>query len=253
MEEVVTQNQPIVPQKSNNIRLPKWLVVTSVLMLVMIFVVGILVIGIMLGKNQNPISKTASLTTPTPAVTLIPSITPIKTVPQFPVSINPNLIRFISEKLGITFTYLKSQNGQTISAQEIGNRVYVYFDKTQATTGQYLMVMDKDKNQTLEQAIRTQILKGYSESDCIIQPVTQYLPKGFNALSIVVPVGPNDNMETLEPKIQKCPTGYTAVGGMAYFIEDPSHPDKMIFLSIGQYLIDSEGDNVGWQNTLQLF
>jgi len=60
-------------------------------------------------------------------------------------------------------------------------------------------------------------------------------------------------MESIQAKVQKCPVGYTAMGGMAYFIEDPSHPDKMIFLSIGQYLIDSEGDNKGWQDTLQLF
>ncbi|HUD09194.1 MAG TPA: hypothetical protein VMR77_00080 [Patescibacteria group bacterium] len=253
MEEVATQNQPSQPQKPNDVRLPKWLVITSVLMLVMILAAVILLVGIMLGKSQSPISKTVSLATPTPVVTLAPTVAPTKTVPQFPAITNPNLKRFISEDLGVTFTYLIDQNGQKISAQEIGNKVYVYFSNTQATEGQYLMIMDKDKNQTLEQAIRTQILKGYSESDCLIQPETQYIPVGFTALAIVVPINQNDTSDQIQAKVQKCPATYTAMGGMAYFIEDPSHPDKMIFLSIGQYLINSEGDNVGWQNTLQLF
>jgi hypothetical protein len=225
----------------------------SVLMLVMIIAGGILLVGIMLGKSQNPISKTVSLITPTPVVTVTPTVVPTKTVPQFLAITNPNLKRFISENLGVTFTYLIDQNGQTIATQEIGNRAYVYFANTQATTGQYLMTMDKDKNQTLEQAIKTQILKGYSEADCLIKPQTQYVPKGFNALMIVVPINQNDTSDQIQAKVQKCPATYTAMGGMAYFIEDPSHPDKMIFLSIGQYLINSEGDNIGWQNTLQLF
>jgi hypothetical protein len=252
-ENLKEEKQVEIVSKPNYIKLPKWLVVVLIAVLLIVFAAGILVIGIMLGKNQNVTSKTVALATPTPAVTIFPSVVPTKTVPQFPAITNPNLKRFISEKLGVTFTYLIDQNGQTIAAQEIGNRVYVYFVKTQATTGQYLMVMDKDKNQTLEQAIKAQILKGYSESDCLIKPVTQYIPTGFTALSIVVPVGQNDDMETIQTKVQKCPTGYTAMGGMAYFIEDPKFPDKMIFLSIGQYLINSEGDNVGWQNTLQLF
>jgi hypothetical protein len=153
----------------------------------------------------------------------------------------------------VSFTYLKSQDGQTVSTKEVDDKVYVYADNTNPTNGQYLQVMPKDKNQTLEQAIKFLILNGYSTSDCVIQPATQYIPAGFQALEIVVPFDPNATQDEIVAKSEKCPTTFTAMGGMAYFVEDPNHPDKMIFLSIGQYLINSEGNDQGWQNTLQVF
>lgn len=254
MEEVVKEKeekQPTEPQKQNYVKLPKWIAIISALILMVILVSGIFLLGIILGKAHNSTVTIITNTTPTSSPTS--SVTPTKTVPNFPTSANPNLIRFTSEKLGITFTYLKSQNGQTISTQEIGNKVYIFFDNTAPTNGQYLEVFSKDKNQSLADAIKAQILKGYALTDCQLKPETQYVPKGFEALAIVVPINPNDDQATIEAKVSKCPQGYTAMGGMAYFIEDPSHPDRMIFLSIGQYLINSEGDNIGWQSTIQLF
>jgi hypothetical protein len=253
MEEVAKEKEvkPVEPQKSNYVKLPKWLVVVLVLVVLIVLAAGLFYLGMMLGKGQNP--GAATQPTPTTALTPTGAVTPTKGVPEFPQSSNPNLKRFISEKLGISFTYLISQNGQTIAAQEIGNKVYVYFTNAQATQGQYVEIFDKDKNQTLEQAIKAQILKGYSESDCPIKPQTQYVPAGFTALSITLPISQSDEPDAIQAKAAKCPSKYTAFGGMAYFMEDPSHPDKMLFLSIGQYLISTEGDNKGWQNTIQLF
>lgn len=255
VEEVVKDSQPVESQKQNYVKLPKWLAIVLVVVLVIIVAVGMLVAGIMMGKNQNvAVPKTVSIATPTPTVTPTPSVMPtVKVAPQFPPITNPNLVRFTSTKLGVSFTYLKNQNGQTVSVKEIDDKVYVYADNTNPTNGQYLEVMPKDKNQTLEQAIKFLILNGYSTSDCPIQPATQYIPAGFEALEITVPFDQNDTQDQIIAKSEKCPTTFTAMGGMAYFVQDPNHPDKMIFLSIGQYLINSEGDNQGWQNTLQVF
>jgi len=253
-EEVVNQTELVKPQKQNYVKLPKWLAIIFILLLLIIIAVGMLIAGIMLGKNQNVTPKLTVSATPTIAViTPIATVSPTKTTPQFPVSTNPNLVRFTSEKLGVSFTYLKSQDGQTVSTKEVDDKVYVYADNTNPTNGQYLQVMPKDKNQTLEQAIKFLILNGYSTSDCVIQPATQYIPAGFQALEIVVPFDPNATQDEIVAKSEKCPTTFTAMGGMAYFVEDPNHPDKMIFLSIGQYLINSEGNDQGWQNTLQVF
>jgi len=252
VEETVQEQpkQPVAPQKSNYIKVPRWVIIALVIIVLAILVSGMLLLGIMLGRGQiSPITVPTPSSSPTPTI----SIAPIKTVPQFPQSTNPNLKRYISEKLSITFTYLVSQNGQTASVQEIGNKVYVYYTGTPATQGQYIEVFDKDKNQTLEEAVKAQILKGYSESDCPIKSQSQYVPVGFTALSITLPISQGDEPEAIQAKAAKCPSKYTAFGGMAYFVEDPSHPDKMFFLSIGQYLINSEGDNKGWQDTLQLF
>jgi hypothetical protein len=255
VEEAIDQSKLTKTQKQNYVKLPKWLVIVVVILLLIVVAVGMLVAGIMLEKNQNvAVPKTVSVATPTPIATLTPTVSPTaKSTPQFPVSTNPNLVRFTSEKLGVSFTYLKSQNGQTVSVKEVDDKVYVYADNTNPTNGQYLQVMPKDKNQTLEQAIKFLILNGYSTSDCPIQPATQYVPVGFEALEITVPFNQNDTQDQIIAKSGKCPTTFTAMGGMAYFVEDPNYPDKMIFLSIGQYLINSEGDNQGWQNTLQVF
>jgi hypothetical protein len=257
MEEVNKEAQPVQPQKDSYVKLPKWLVILLAIVIIVVIAGGMLVAGIMLGKNQSVGPKLTNLITPVPTsvATLTPSVSaaPVKVTPVFPPITNPNLVRFTSEKLGVSFTYLKSQNGQTISAKEINDKIYVYFDNTEPSSGQYAMVMGKDKSQTMEDAIKMQILNGYSPTDCVIQPATQYVPAGFQALEIVVPFDPNATQDEIVAKSEKCPTAFTAMGGMAYFVEDPNHPDKMIFLSIGQYLIQSEGNNVGWQNTLQLF
>lgn len=256
MEEIAKENQPTVPQPSKDIKLPKWLAMVLILVIVIVLASGVFLFGLVMGKGGGLTTKITMITaTPTqsPTATLLPAVSPTVSVPNFPVSANPNVVRFTSQKLGVSFTYLKSQNGQTISTQEIGNKVYVYMDNTAVTNGQYLEVMPKDKNQTLADAIKAQILTGYSTSDCVIQPATQYIPAGFTALEIVVPFNQNDTQDQIVAKSEKCPATYTAMGGMAYFIEDPAYPDRMYFLSIGQYLIESEGSNSGWQNTIQVF
>ena len=108
MEEVVKEDQSIRPQKTDYVKLPKWLVAVFIIIVVIILGAGMLVAGMMLGKNQNVAVKTAPSATPTTtaAITVAPSAAPAKTIPQFPVSSNPNLIRFTSEKLGVSFTYL---------------------------------------------------------------------------------------------------------------------------------------------------
>jgi len=65
---------------------------------------------------------------------------------------------------------------------------------------------------------------------------------GFEALEIVVPFNQNDTQDQIVAKSEKCPQ-LLRQWGMAYLLKIQTIRIKMIFLSIGQYLINSEGNN----------
>lgn len=170
------------------------------------------------------------------------------------VSIGNNTNKFTSPTLGISFTYLKEQNGVTIATKEVGKKVYVYMTNTQPETGQYLEVFPKDKTVTLENAIKADFLSGYSATNCLVKPSThgKKYPISFQTLEITVPVNPGDGMPELSEKWDKCPQVYTSTNGVSYFLGDTTHPDTYVYLSIGQYGISAPGpQGTGWQDTLE--
>jgi hypothetical protein len=65
-----------------------------------------------------------------------------------------------------------------------------------------------------------------------------------------VPPVPGEELEAMLPRWRTCPQPYTVVGGIGYFRSDPLHPDKFLFLSIGQYAILA-GDDQPWQETIR--
>jgi hypothetical protein len=73
----------------------------------------------------------------------------------------------------------------------------------------------------------------------------------FEYAGIVVPPVPGEDLEAMLPRWRTCPQPYTVVGGIGYFQSDPLHPDRFLFLSIGQYAILA-GDDQPWQETIRL-
>lgn len=204
--------------------------------------------------SPSPQPTATSTPQPTATTTLTPTATPTPTP-----TATPNSNYFISQDLGISFYYTKKSTGinnSKIAVKEIGNKIFVYSTSGIAENGQYLEMFSKDKNQTLIEAIKTKILTGFVLSDCQLKTITetftgQSYPANFELAQITVPVSPNDDMENLSQKAEKCPKNYTAVGGLSYFLMDSNHPDKFIFLSIGQYAIDSGIGDKNWQTTIQ--
>ncbi len=198
-------------------------------------------------------------TKPAPPVQT-PAETPVKTTPETPAAspaavetiTDPNVATFTSTNLGISFRYLKSQGGQTFNTLESGNKVYVYFSTVKPETGQSVEVFSKDPAQPLDSAVKQRFLStGYLESDCLVKPASEKLPVGYVGAEIQVPRTDNDDMESLSLKWAKCPAKYTTQNGISYFLMDPAHPAKFVYLSIGQYLIPAPGTE-GWQATLKL-
>jgi hypothetical protein len=150
---------------------------------------------------------------------------------------------------------MPDQNGMQIGVQELGDRVYVYPTTMEPASGQWVQVFSKDPAESLEDAIRRQVLARYAPEDCQVvksgDPVAgQQNPPSFVFARVQVPTTPADTMETLVQKAAKCPQPYAAVGGLAYFLADTDYPDRFVFYSIGQYGILA-GPGRPWQSSLR--
>lgn len=233
---------------------------SALLLLIIAVILGIGAGAYYFAKSPGQKIPPAPPSVPAPPPIATPAATPIPSPAPSPTSVpaGPNSNLFTSPGLGISFNYTskKQDNGSMILVKQIGNKVFVSFSTVQPETGQYLEMFSKDKNDSLIDAVKKKILAGYSLNDCLVKTITktftgQNHPANFELAQISVPAAPNDDLMNLSEKAKKCPTAYTAVGGLSYFLSDPAHPDKFIFLSIGQYGIDSGISDKLWQTTIK--
>jgi hypothetical protein len=77
---------------------------------------------------------------------------------------------YYSEKLGVGFTYLNTDNNKTV-VKEDGNKIYLYLEKWGFNTEskKFLEVFDKDINETLKQAISKKFLNKPNTAKCFVE------------------------------------------------------------------------------------
>lgn len=227
--------------------------------LVVLVVLGIGAGAYYFGKSNAPVPSSPP-PSPPPSPTITSKITPTSMLTSTPTpTVNPNSNVFTSQNLGVSFNYTTKSTGindSKIAVKEIGNKIYVYSTNGAPENGQYLEMFSKNKNQSLIDAIKQKILTGYSLNDCLVKTMSgtfngQSYPANFELAQIGVPTTAGVDMETLSEEAKKCPAGYIALGGLNYFLIDVNHPDKFIFLNIGQYGIDSGISDKPWQNTIK--
>lgn len=212
--------------------------------------------------SDTPAPTDTSVVQPAqPTVTLAPTVIPPTNIPdtEQPTAepTSPGIIVFNSKTLGISIHFARSDNGAEFAAREIGDKVYVYMKSTQPESGQWVQTYSKPSKTSLEDAIRMQVLQGYSLNDCLVKLVSDpnkgsgaaVLP-GIQYAMITLPQSPDDDMAAIQAKAEKCPQPYAAVGGLAYFMATSAAPDRFVFFSIGQYMIPAE-QNRPWQTTLK--
>jgi hypothetical protein len=197
----------------------------------------------------------SSVPTPAPTRTSVPTQLPTVAPPATATSApRGDSVTFTSQTLGIRFDYPAALDGRRVGVKATGDKVYVYIEPIQPEAGQWVQVYRKPPAQSLEDAIRQQVLKGVSAQDCQVvssdDPVAgQVNPPTFRFARIDVPRTPGEDYEALIAKAQKCPQPYAAIGGMAYFLADTAHPDRFLFFSIGQYVIPLGKDRT-WQSSI---
>jgi hypothetical protein len=210
-----------------------------------------------LTAEPSPTAVPAASSVPTPAPTgtsvptQVPTLAPPATATSAP---RGDSATFTSQALGIRFGYPAALDGRRVGIKETGDKVYVYIEPLQPEVGQWVQVYRKPPAQSLEDAIRQQVLKGVSAQDCQVvssdDPVAgQVNPPTFRFARIDVPRTPGEDYESLIAKAKKCPQPYAAIGGMAYFLADTAHPDRFLFFSIGQYMIPLGKDRT-WQSSI---
>ena len=210
-----------------------------------------------LTAEPSPTAAPTASSVPTPAPTgtsvptQVPTLAPSATATSAP---GGDIATFTSQALGIRFDYPAALDGRRVGVKETGDKVYVYIEPLQPEAGQWVQVYRKTPAQSLEDAIRQQVLKGVSAQDCQVvssdDPVAgQVNPPTFRFARIDVPRTPGEDYESLIAKAKKCPQPYAAIGGMAYFLADTAHPDRFLFFSIGQYVIPLGKDRT-WQSSI---
>lgn len=180
-----------------------------------------------------------------------------------------NLKTYTSSALGISFNYLgeidELDGGKTkTKILEQGNKIYIYFDYDYMTDekpeeGQWVEVFKKEKTDSLEIAIQKQFLAGYSEKDCFAEAASMenfyfedyaQFPNGYLLAQISFPLSDNQNEAWWTPG-EKCPQTYTRSNGISYFLGDENHPDRFLFVSVGQYIIPGLEEERGWEQTIR--
>ncbi len=169
---------------------------------------------------------------------------------------------FSSETLGVTFQYSASPD---IAVSEVDKKVYVYNSQSQPESGQWLEVWDKPADQTLAQAVTERFLTGYKAEDCWATSSDYANDHGDNFEAVIITFPPTDNgVDPYWLLSEKCPASYTSTNGISYFLMDKNHPDKYLYLSIGQYAIPSSDISLPggqeysldewtpWQDTLRI-
>jgi len=237
---------------------------------VILAVVAVAAIGVVYYQNLQLKKELAMQNSPKTVVSPIPKITG-DTKPSTalkPESYTENTTianqkRYVSPKLGISFLYLSAYGGEIFNVKEVENKIYVYTNLGSGDykEGQYVEVFPKEKTSSLAEALKSRFLKGYSAEDCKV--TGEYLtadrtgdakpkyPATYETGNIMVAAAFTD-VEALFEQLKKCPSPYTQSNGISYFLADSTHPDKFLFLSIGQYAIMAdEKNNQAWQDTIK--
>lgn len=121
----------------------------------------------------------------------------------------------------------------------------------------FVEVFNKNPQLSLTDALRQQFLAGYSEADCsIVYPYRPGDPKedmSYQTATIQIVRRTADTWRQLDAKLAKCPAGYTESGrGILYFMMDPKHPNKLLFLKIGQDNLPSGVGGLMWDGTIKV-
>jgi hypothetical protein len=177
---------------------------------------------------------------------------------------------YTSDKLGISFTYLTVVSDRVrFFTREIGNIIYLYYtprsnQEFSGSDAEFLQqipghgysveVFQKDPQQSIIDAIKLQFLTGYAETDCFVKPTRYGHPREDESYKTAVISFSRKNIQTreeLNALVAKCPK-YVTASGVSYFLMDPKHPDKLLFVTIGQSNIPSGVSGYSWDKTIKV-
>ena len=154
---------------------------------------------------------------------------------------------FISNKLGISFTYDESN----FSVEEKGGMISLTANGQNSGDNQYVRVFTKDPKMALNKAIANVAIPNKDPRECFVM-VNQDtdFPDVYQA-EIIYPDDPNN---TEGPAFAYAACGqYQRTNSMRYFYYNKNYPDRFYFFNIGTYPIFSGLSATStWQNTFKI-
>lgn len=177
-----------------------------------------------------------------------PSVSPSPSVSGSPEA--GESVVYTSTVLGVSFRYVPVTEYETFSVRETGDRIYLFPSSLDVSAGQFVQVFPKRADETFETSIRRQVLADYPSPDCTIATRPSETYPGAVTAQITYPVSEDDEAPYWE-NAKLCNQRYAATNGIRYFLYDPQHPERFVYLDIGQYGIPGSGETL-WQDTLRL-
>lgn len=174
-----------------------------------------------------------------------------------------------SDKLGISFLYASTlPTRQYLTVRESANTIYIYVltgskEFTKISDDKYLKekghsksidVFLKQPEHTLEETVKEQFLKGYSEDNCTIKHTRDGRASSdtqYQTLRIIVNTNAHPNT-SLHELLDQCPPSYTSSNGQRYFMLDSSHPERFLFINNGHDTF-TVNDGQVWDRTIEFF
>jgi hypothetical protein len=206
----------------------------------------------------QPQTDNAIITQPQMQITVKPQIT-VQQIRACTLAAGAGSTLFTSNNFHICFLHAIKGSAVVpqvaINTQENANTIYVYATNTQPSSGQSVEVFNKEPGDDIKQAITKRFLQGINANDCFVKiSPNGNLPANFVKATIGYPIPQNADQPNWTYG-ENCPENYKESNGIAYFLMDKNHPDRLFYFSIGQYGIEASTGNQNrlWQDTIQVF
>ncbi|HEX7042041.1 MAG TPA: hypothetical protein VF189_02235 [Patescibacteria group bacterium] len=192
---------------------------------------------------------------------------------------------YISNKLGISFYYApfipipgSVENGEYNFVREIGNKIYLYssydpdkFNKPFKGTDQeflndksigykYLEVFYKNPQESLSDAIKEKIFNNNLPNQCYIKTNTidtevreDMSYERAEILEYETPTTMKYTYQQNRDYILSCTSYAGNYIGESYFMINPQHPDRFLYISLGQDNVASGYKGYTWDGTIKIF
>jgi len=168
----------------------------------------------------------------------------------------PSSQTFTSPDLGISFDYANNY-----TPKETGDMVYFSTGSTPEDSI-YVKVMTKDPNDSITEAIKKIVIPDASSNECQVETISDKqaiyasAPAGYEYAVISIQNTANMSRDEIIQAFQNC---YNAKykGNQVYFLMDKNHPNKLLFVNIGQSNIlsgksDSSSKPLSWDATIRI-
>ena len=152
---------------------------------------------------------------------------------------------YYSDKLGVGFTYVDPSPASIMKVTESGSKIYIYDAKETPSQWYSVEVITKDPKLTLEEAVNSKFLAGYTSQDCSAKKYDISARGLSNYVAVIISPPTAPSPLSLPPTITH--TSSSNISCSRYystsqqFLMNKDVPDKFLYINNGQDVIAYDG------------